>query len=119
MYVKPKEASKFYNVSENSLRVWANNCKIKYSTTKGCHRRYLLHNTNIIDPTCRQKIIYTRVSSSKQKNDLDRQSKYLTDKYPEHILITDVGSGINFERINQKIVEVDMVNYILIFCNYK
>lgn len=101
MYVKPKEASKYYNVSENALRTWASTGKIKFNTTKGGHRRYLIDDTNSLTEnikTERQKIIYARVSSNKQKDDLDRQSKYLKSKYPKYTIITDIGSGINFER---------------------
>ena len=101
MYVRPKQASKYYNVSEQALRVWANTGKLKYTTTQGGHRRYLLENidttTNIL-PAEQRKIIYARVSSRKQKDDLDRQSEYLKSKYPSHTLITDIGSGINFDR---------------------
>ena len=32
MYVTPKEASKYYNVSEQALRSWAITGKIKYFT---------------------------------------------------------------------------------------
>jgi predicted site-specific integrase-resolvase len=44
------------------------------------------------------RIIYTRVSSSKQKNDLDRQTAFLQNKYPNHIVIKDIGSGLNYKR---------------------
>jgi predicted site-specific integrase-resolvase len=44
------------------------------------------------------KICYCRVSSRKQKEDLQRQVEYMKEKYPEHRIITDVGSGINYER---------------------
>jgi predicted site-specific integrase-resolvase len=49
-------------------------------------------------------ILYSRVSSSKQKDDLERQKQYLRDnlpnKYPRTNLndISDVGSGLNFKR---------------------
>jgi predicted site-specific integrase-resolvase len=105
MYVKPKEASKHFNVSENALRQWANEGKIKYNTTKGGHRRYFISEQNKSNETTefeRIKIIYTRVSSGKQKADLERQSEYLRNKYPTHKLITDIGSGINFERTGFK-----------------
>ena len=81
MYAKPKEASEHYGVSENALRMWATTGKIKYIKTKGGHRRYILQ-----DPTEQlreakesngKSIIYARVSSRKQKDDLDRQSEYL------------------------------------------
>jgi predicted site-specific integrase-resolvase len=46
----------------------------------------------------KQKIIYARVSSIQQKNDLERQIKVLKTKYPTYELITDIGSGINMKR---------------------
>jgi putative resolvase len=46
----------------------------------------------------RSKICYARVSSSKQKNDLDRQVNDLQILYPGHSVITDVGSALNFKR---------------------
>ena len=42
MYVTPKEAVKYYSVTDNTLRIWANNRKNKFITTKCCHRIYLL-----------------------------------------------------------------------------
>jgi predicted site-specific integrase-resolvase len=105
MYVKPKEASKYFNVSENALRQWANQGKIKYNTTNGGHRRYFIENegeTRENPEIERIKIIYARVSSAKQKDDLTRQSEYLRTKYPTYTLIIDIGSGINFERTGFK-----------------
>lgn len=86
MYVPTKDAIKYYKVSDNALRTWANNGKIKYIKTKGGHRRYFIddgkENTTL---ACeRQKIIYARVSSRKQQNDLERQSEYLKTKYPDY-----------------------------------
>ena len=95
-YAKPKDASKYYNVSENTLRSWSSQGKIKYITTQGGHRRYCINNTQ--KQPNQIKIIYSRVSSKKQKEDLQRQTEYLQSKYPEHQSITDIGSGINFNR---------------------
>lgn len=46
----------------------------------------------------RRDIIYARVSTRGQKDNLERQVQYLREKYPNHQLITDIASGINFER---------------------
>ena len=55
------------------------------------------------------KVIYCRVSSVKQRDDLERQTKYLRDKYPTHTLISDIGSGINYNREGlKKILELSM-----------
>lgn len=54
----------------------------------------------------RERIIYCRVSSSKQKEDLNRQIKSMKEKYPNNEIITDIGSGLNFNRKGlQKIIE--------------
>lgn len=103
MYVTPKEAAKYHNVTENCLRNWSIDGRIKYTTTKGGHRRYLLEEKTEECVVAQQEstklsIIYTRVSSKKQQGDLERQTKYLKEKYPNHTSITDVGSGINFQR---------------------
>lgn len=46
----------------------------------------------------KRKICYCRVSSNKQKEDLQRQIEYMKNKYPEHEIIKDIGSGINYKR---------------------
>jgi len=46
----------------------------------------------------KEKIIYSRVSSAHQKEDLERQVRDLTDAYPGHRIIRDIGSGLNFNR---------------------
>jgi len=93
-FVSPKEAARFYKVSEQTLRTWASNGKIDFIKTSGGHRRYKIS----IQSDGRQSIIYARVSSHKQKEDLKRQAAILKEKYPNHRLIKDVGSGINVER---------------------
>jgi len=51
------------------------------------------------------------VSSNKQRDDLERQSKYLRDKYPTYTIISDIGSGINYNREGlKKILELSMSN---------
>lgn len=44
------------------------------------------------------KICYCRVSSNKQKGDLDRQIKFMKEKFPTYQIISDIGSGLNFNR---------------------
>jgi predicted site-specific integrase-resolvase len=38
------------------------------------------------------------VSSHGQKEDLERQIEYFSTKFPNHIIIKDIGSGLNFKR---------------------
>jgi len=46
-----------------------------------------------------QNFLYTRVSTKKQMDDLSRQIDYIRrPEYSDYVLISDVGSGINFKR---------------------
>ena len=57
-------------------------------------RRYLEIKERINE---KKKICYARVSSEKQKEDLNRQCEYLRQKCPDHELIKDIGSGLNWK----------------------
>jgi predicted site-specific integrase-resolvase len=46
----------------------------------------------------KKKICYCRVSSNKQKGDLTRQIEDMKKHYPNHIVITDIASGLNYKR---------------------
>jgi predicted site-specific integrase-resolvase len=46
----------------------------------------------------RRKICYCRVSSSKQKEDLERQIRTMKKLYPTFEIISDIGSGLNLNR---------------------
>jgi len=49
-------------------------------------------------PTSKRGYVYARVSSAKQKGDLARQIDDLKKAYPDHDVIHDVASGVNFKR---------------------
>jgi putative resolvase len=99
MYVKPSIASKELGVSVQTLRIWADEGKIKYIRGAGNGRLYDTSSiTNKEKNQETKKYIYCRVSCSKQKEDLERQISFLKEKYPTHIVITEIASGINFKR---------------------
>ena len=91
-YVSPKEASKFYQVTEETLRDWSRKGQIDFIKTKGGHRRYQIEHDD------GRRIIYARVSSKKQEGDLKRQIAYVKKRYPDHEVVSDIGSGLNFKR---------------------
>lgn len=62
-----------------------------YNVNKYLRGKNVLHKERI-------KICYCRVSSNKQKEDLERQIKFMKDKFPTHIIIQDIGSGLNYKR---------------------
>ena len=93
MFVNASKAEEFYGVTLDTLREWDKKGKIETVRTSGGHRRFFVPEKND-----GKKIIYARVSSKKQSDNLDNQIKYLQSKYPTYELISDIGSGINFER---------------------
>ena len=96
---KTKETCSILGVHPNTLRNWANNGKIKYIRQPNGNRLYdvddFLRQGRKIN---RARIVYARVSSRNQKDDLSSQIKYLRERYPNHELIEDIGSGLNFKR---------------------
>lgn len=58
--------------------------------------KYIKDNNILINN--KEKICYCRVSSQKQKEDLERQINLMKQLYPSHRIISDVGSGLNFKR---------------------
>lgn len=102
--VKANEAAEYYNTSLSNLRKWARDGKIEADITPGGHYNYFIPVTNKDEIEYSPKdgwngnIIYSRVSSRKQIEDLKRQSQYLRNKYPEYTVIEDIGSGINYKR---------------------
>jgi predicted site-specific integrase-resolvase len=95
----PKELSDIIGVTTQTLLQWEQAGKIKADKTKGGHRRYWYREIPSNDGVVSKKqFIYARVSSAKQKNDLQRQIDALQAIYPTYTVIQDIGSGINFKR---------------------
>ena len=61
----------------------------------------------------KRNICYCRVSSQNQKSDLDNQVQFMKDKYPTYEIITDIASGLNFNRLGlNKIIRMALNNEI-------
>jgi len=58
--------------------------------------KYIKDNNILINQ--KEKICYCRVSSQKQKEDLERQINLMKELYPNHRIISDIASGLNFKR---------------------
>lgn len=63
----------------------------------------------IKEASIRRKICYCRVSSQKQKDDLKRQMEEMSQKFPTYEMISDIASGLNYEREGLK----KIINYIV------
>ena len=100
MLVPSRVAASELGVHPNTLRNWANAGKIKVVKTKTGQRRYDL--SSIVDDpnrsTTGKRICYCRVSSAKQRDDLERQISNMREKFPDYEIVSDIGSGLSFKR---------------------
>jgi excisionase family DNA binding protein len=97
-YYTPRQASEILGVGVETLRRWDKEGKIKTIRTAGQTRLYDISDVVGEEKKQQTTVLYCRVSSPKQKADLERQVSYMREKYPESEVIKDVGSGINFKR---------------------
>lgn len=124
-----KEASEFLGVSMDTLRRWERTGKITSFRTEGGHRRYekkdliKFKKDDSVEP--RITIAYCRVSSSDQKEDLQRQiqnvSQYCIANGYQFQVISDLGSGLNYNKKGlRELIELICSNQIeRIVVNYK
>ena len=97
MYVPSRKACLELGVHANTLRRWADEGKIRYIRTAGGKRLYDCSSIEQNSST-KKNYCYCRVSSSKQKDDLERQVQFMSERFPDHTILKDVGSGLNFKR---------------------
>lgn len=106
-YVTPREAARLLGVHRTTLARWEEQGKIKAIKTESGQRRYDIHSYiqekeqesgTIPTPSTRATVLYARVSTTGQKDDLLRQTEALTEHYPRAEVITEIGSGLNFRR---------------------
>lgn len=96
-YVPLRKAVKKLGLHPNTLRRYADEGKIQYIKNEGGQRLYDVE--AYIRGAARASLVcYCRVSSSKQKDDLQRQIAYMQSLYPEAEIVSDIGSGLNFKR---------------------
>ena len=117
-YVGGKQASEILGVHQRTLYNWEKKGLIETIRMPGGKRLYNVKkfikekqltfetkkdnenniNSEDFENMKELRIIYARVSSLGQKNDLERQKIELKKKYPNHHLIQDIGSGVNLNR---------------------
>jgi len=107
MKLSIKQAAEILGVSTKTLRRWEENGKIKAYRTKGGHRRYDLAQfhplpNKTVAKDARTTLCYARVSTSEQKEDLQRQVNMLQSYCCNHgwsfVVIQDTGSGLNYHK---------------------
>ena len=110
-FVGGKEASKILGVHQRTLYQWEGEIEtIRTSGNKRLYnvKKYLASKVkanNICDKLDdldnkneKLNICYVRVSTQNQKDDLERQKLLMTTKYPNNIIIEDIGSGLNLNK---------------------
>lgn len=121
-YIGGKQASKILGVHTRTLYQWEEKKWIDVIRTPGGKRMYnvdkylrengkKIDNINnnelkdiddiddkIYDNEEKLNISYVRVSSIGQKDDLERQKEMIRERYPDHIMIEDIGSGVNLNK---------------------
>lgn len=103
-YVTPREAARLLGVNSRTLSRWEESGKIKAVKTPSGQRRYDIdsyikeQSTGNTDEFATRTVLYARVSTHSQRDDLVRQTAALTERYPSGEVITEVGSGLNFRR---------------------
>lgn len=105
---KPGEFAQKINRSLGTLRIWDKNGKLSAKRLPSGHRYYteedLNRALNLEKPEIKKKtVIYTRVSSPKQKQDLIRQREAmeqfcLARGYVIDEVIEEIGGGLNYTR---------------------
>ncbi len=107
-----KQAAEFLGVHQRTLYLWEKKGLIEAIRTPGNKRLYnvnkflednkckenICNNLDDLDKEDKLNIAYIRVSSQNQKDDLERQKQLMVHKYPNHIIIEDIGSGLNLNK---------------------
>lgn len=114
-FVGGKEACNLLGIHQQTLYQWDKKGWIETIRTPGNKRLYnvdkflkerecnsseeCLKNLEKLDNVVdKVNICYARVSSIGKKNDLDTQKQILNKKYPDYVLIEDIGSGLNLNK---------------------
>ena len=118
---KPKEFAELLNVSVLTLQRWDNAGKLKAFRTPTNRRYYTYEQYQKymgITTSNKKTVIYTRVSTSNQKDDLKNQVEFLKQYVNAKGIIVDTviedyGSGLNYNRKQwNKLIDECMTNEI-------
>jgi putative resolvase len=103
--LRPKEVCERLGISYTTLRDYVRRGYIKPLLTPGGKWRFREEDVERLIGIVKQKrvMLYARVSSSSQRDDLERQIRALeewarSNNIVEYELVTDIGSGLNEDR---------------------
>jgi putative resolvase len=102
-YVSASKIKQRYQISTRTLQRWADASEVGSVRTPGGKRLYSQFDIDQLfsapeSSRPKAKICYARVSSHKQEADLQRQIADLQRAFPGYELISEIGSGLNYNR---------------------
>lgn len=97
-----RDAAGILDMHPHTLREYARNGVIRAIKTPAGQNRYdvdgYLAEHGSDNSIGSSKICYARVSSHKQRDDLQRKIQFFEEKYPKAEIVKDIGSGLNFSE---------------------
>ena len=96
-YLPSRKAAEQLGLHPNTLRSYADQGKIPHYRNAAGQRLYDV-DAYLRGSVPAETVCYCRVSSTKQKDDLQRQVDFMRGRYPDARIVTDVGGGLNFKR---------------------
>ncbi|MHB1435634.1 MAG: IS607 family transposase [Thermoplasmata archaeon] len=98
--LRPKEAAAHLGITVTTLQRWDRQGRIRVVRTQGNMRRIPTSEVHRLtgEQEHRLPILYARVSSHGQKDDLERQKERLQRAFPGAEMYTDIRSGLKFDR---------------------
>ena len=96
-YLPSRKAAERLGLHPQTLRRYARQGKINFYLNSGGQRHYDVDSylRGKADP---ETICYCRVSSPKQRGDLQRQIAHMRQLFSDAEIVSDIGGGLNFRR---------------------
>ena len=96
-YIPGRKAAAQLGIHQNIFRRYADEGQIRVIRTKSGQRRYDV-DAYLRESAAAALVCYCRVSSAKQREDLQRQIAFMRERYPEAEIVQDIGGGLNWKR---------------------
>ena len=97
VYLPSRKAAERLGLHPNTLRAYADQDKIPHYRNEAGQRLYDV-DAYLRGSIPAETVCYCRVSSTKQRDDLQRQVGFMRERFPDARVVTDIGGGLNFRR---------------------
>lgn len=97
VHVPSRKAAERLGLHPQTLRRYAAQGKIPYYRNAGGQRLYDV-DAYLRDRADPAMVCYCRVSSAKQRGDLQRQVEQMRELYPDAEIVSDIAGGLNWRR---------------------